>query len=180
MKRRVLVPVSTPLSYAVVAPVVTELARDPAIELVVAARHGGEALARQCLEIPFAFRAPWLARFIAFDVALCPGFYFRTVRKGPLVQVFHGVSPKNYAVAKEVSRFDRLYLTGEYHRAKFERAGLLGRDDPRAIAVGMPKTDALLVAPTAHERSEFHRELDLDPARRVRADAFGQPRFVDR
>lgn len=160
---KLLVPVSTPLSYAVVAPVLRELASKTRVEIVVAARHGGKELARECLGIPFTWRSVFAARFLPFDVALCPGFYFHGFARGKLVQTFHGVSPKNYAVAKDVLRFDRLLLTGPYHRAKFERAGLLDRSDPRAVDVGMPKTDPLVAPVVASERTDFHAALDLDP-----------------
>lgn len=162
--RRVLVPVSTPLSYAVVAPILRGLVAAGDVEVIVAARHGGEPLARQCLDVPFTWRSQLAARFTPFDVALCPGFFFRGFFGGRLVQTFHGVSPKNYAVAKDVLRFDRAFVIGPYHRAKFERAGLIPAGDPRAVEVGMPKTDPLLVAATPAERAALCARLDLDPA----------------
>lgn len=161
-RNTVLFTASTPLSYAVLAPIARGLAADRSLDLVVTGRHGGEALARECLGVPFRFLPPWIAKFKPFSVALCPGFFFHSFRRGGrLVQVFHGVSPKNYAVAKEVRRFDRLYVIGEYHRQKFERAGIVVPDDPRVVRVGMPKTDPLL-APNV-DRSILATEFDLDP-----------------
>lgn len=157
-------PASTPLSYAVVAPILRGLAEGGDVEIVISARHGGESLARRCLDLPFTWRSPLLARFVSFDVALCPGFFFRGFRGGRTIQTFHGVSVKNYAVAKDVLRFDRAFVIGPYHRAKFTRAGLLPEGDPRAIEVGMPKTDPLLVPMSSAERAAFCAGLDLDPS----------------
>ncbi len=160
-----LFPASTPLSFAVFAPLARALAADPRVAVVVSARHGGRALARSCLDFPFSYLPGLLARWARFDAAVCPGFFFRSRRAGRLIEMFHGVSPKNYAVRDEVARFDRLFLIGEYHRRKFVRAGLLAEDDPRGVQIGMPKTDRLLVPDAAC--AAFLESLDLDRSRPV-------------
>ncbi len=162
VQKCVLLPMSTPLSYAVVGPVARGLAADVRIRVVVSARHGGAALARECLDAPHEYRSLLRSRFTAYDLALCPGFFYRSFRRTPLVQMFHGVSPKNYAVAKDVARFQRLFLTGEYHRRKFVRAGLLLEEDPRGIRVGMPKTDPLVGS--LANRDLVALKFDLDPS----------------
>jgi len=97
----VLFPLSTPLSHAVVAPLVRELARDPSVEILVTARYGGKALAQELLPGAFRWVTPLLAPFVAVDAVVCPGYHFRSRRAAQLVEMFHGVSPKNYAVRKE-------------------------------------------------------------------------------
>ncbi|MBI4882090.1 MAG: hypothetical protein HY812_20875, partial [Planctomycetes bacterium] len=164
-RRRVLFPASTPLSFAVFAPLARALAADPRVAVVVTARHGGRALARACLDFPFSYMPGLLARWARFDAAVCPGFFFRSRRAGRLVEMFHGVSPKNYAVRGDAARFDRLFLIGEYHRQKFVRAGLLADGDPRGLRIGMPKTDRLLQPDAAC--AAFLRDLELDRSRPV-------------
>lgn len=161
MPRTVLFPASTPLSYAVFGPLARGLAADPRVAIFVTARHGGARLARECLDVPFRYVPNPIAPFRRFDLAVASGFYFRPRRRMLQVQIFHGVSPKNYAVRDEVRRFDRLFLIGEYHRRKFVRAGLLGEEDPRGLRIGMPKTDRL-VHPDAVTLA-FIRDLHLEP-----------------
>ncbi len=157
-----LFPLSTPLSYSVIAPVAREISRDPNVEVMITARWGGKRLARELLDFPFRWVTPLLAPLVATEVAVCPGFHFRSRRAAQLVEMFHGASPKNYAVRKEARRFDRLFLIGEYHRRKFVRTGVLREDDPKGVRVGMPKTDALL-GDRAAGRALLAR-LGLDPA----------------
>jgi len=163
-ERRVLFPVSTPLSFSVIEPLLQHLARDSRIEILITVRHGGRKLAAQCLRVPFTYVSGLPARFRRFDAAVCSGFFFHSRKIGQLVELFHGVSPKNYAVRDEVERFDRLFLIGEYHRRKFVRAGLLGEADPRGLKIGMPKTDRLVHQEQAGggDRSELIRALELD------------------
>jgi hypothetical protein len=163
-RRSILVPCSTPLSYAVVAPILRGLVAGGDVDVYVAARHGGTRVAAECLDVPFHYRHPVLARFVRYDVALCPGFYFGG-RCATKVQVFHGVSPKNYAVSRDVADFEHLFLIGEYHRLKFGRAGFLAPGDARGYAIGMPKTDPLATPLPAAERERRHAVLDLDPSR---------------
>ncbi|MFH0943941.1 MAG: CDP-glycerol glycerophosphotransferase family protein [Planctomycetota bacterium] len=161
-QRRVLFPASTPLSFGVVEPLMRVLSRDPRIEVLVTVRHGGRTLARQCLRERFTYVSGVSARFRKFDAAVCSGFFFHSRRSRLLVEMFHGVSPKNYAIRGEVRRFDRLFLIGEYHREKFVRAGLLGEHDLRGMRIGMPKTDPLAASGTGD--AELIRSLELDPA----------------
>lgn len=162
--RRVLLPGSTPLSFAVLAPFARALAARPEVRLYASARHGGAETARRCLPVPVRHVGGPAARLMRFDLALCPGYSFRNLRRSTVsVQVFHGVSPKNYAVRRESLRYHRLFLIGEYHRRKFVRAGLLDEDDPRGLRVGMPKTDPLRTADAAG-RARFLEQLDLDPS----------------
>lgn len=164
-RKRVLFPASTPLSYAVMRPLTAALATRPDVEVWITSRHGGLRLAERCLAHPLRYSHPLIARFRSFDVTICSGFSYHSRRGGMLVQMFHGVSPKNYAVQPQIDRYDRVFLVGEYHRRKFVRAGWLTEDDPRALRIGMPKTDPLLAAVT--DREAQLAELGLDPSRPV-------------
>lgn len=161
-RARIVFPCSTPLSYAVVAPVARALAADPRVEVVVTARHGGRREAERCLGFSFRYRNALVARFMRADAAVCAGYYFRAPRVRKWVEVFHGVSAKNYAVRSDAVRFSHLFLIGDYHRAKFTRCGLLAEGDPRGLSIGMPKTDPLAAGPP--DRA-WVGELGLDAAR---------------
>jgi CDP-Glycerol:Poly(glycerophosphate) glycerophosphotransferase len=63
---------------------------------------------------------------------------------GTRVQIFHGVSFRNRGVRPENLAYTTFFLIGPYMRRKFIDTGLVAEDDPRLVAVGFPKTDALL------------------------------------
>jgi hypothetical protein len=60
------------------------------------------------------------------------------------VQIFHGLSFRNKAVRSAQLGADYFFLVGPYMKRRFVAAGLLAPDDPRAIEIGFPKTDALV------------------------------------
>lgn len=105
-----------------------------------------------------------MTRFMPVDLYLSPNFSERLIPKFAKVkvQMFHGVSFKNYAVSDDLAAFQRWMVIGEYHRRKLVRAGIAAEDDPRVLRVGMPKTDALLGSRAAGK--ELVVELGLDPA----------------
>jgi hypothetical protein len=63
---------------------------------------------------------------------------------GTRIQIFHGVSFRNRGVRPENLAYTTFFLIGPYMRRKFIDTGLVAEDDPRLVAVGFPKTDALL------------------------------------
>ena len=63
---------------------------------------------------------------------------------GTRIQLFHGISFRNRAIRTDPRDSDFYFLVGPYMRRRFAAAGLIGRDDPRAVDVGFPKTDHLL------------------------------------
>ncbi|GAB4317943.1 MAG: hypothetical protein Kow0059_11120 [Candidatus Sumerlaeia bacterium] len=77
------------------------------------------------------------------------------------VQLFHGVSFRNFAVRADYLRFSRIFFPGRYHLEQYLRRGLLKEGDPRIALIGMPKLDAL--ANGAIRRDEVLESLGLDP-----------------
>ena len=63
---------------------------------------------------------------------------------GKRVQIFHGISFRNKAVRDENMACDHYFIIGPYMHRRFVESGLLAENDPRAIKIGFPKTDALL------------------------------------
>jgi hypothetical protein len=78
------------------------------------------------------------------------------------VQLFQGVSFRNFAVDEKYLAFDKLFFIGRYHLEQYLRRGLLQPDDPRIELIGMPKLDCLLDG--SIDRASVLRRLGLDPA----------------
>ena len=77
------------------------------------------------------------------------------------VQIFHGVSFKNYAVREKALKFDDLCLPGSYHVSRFQDAGLIRSDGSRCLVTGFAKTDPLALQ--SLDRDALLRGLELNP-----------------
>lgn len=108
-----------------------------------------------------------LARLLPVDLFVTPNFSekMHCERARRKVQIFHGVSFKNYCIKDKVLRYDRLFLPGPYHRRRFIEAGLFKEGDERLLLVGLPKLDRLVDG--SLDRRAILEELRLDPARRT-------------
>ncbi|MDH3427669.1 MAG: CDP-glycerol glycerophosphotransferase family protein [Gemmatimonadota bacterium] len=99
-----------------------------------------------------------------FDVAICAHtsdtLLPRSARRK--VQIFHGVSFKNFAVREKVLRFDLLCLPGRYHAERFRDCGLVRPGGSRCLLTGFAKADRL-VEP-GFQRERFLQNLGVDPA----------------
>ncbi len=172
--RSILFTATTPMNVAMWRPLFDRLRSDPRVRCVVTARHRarrfyaeierardpvGEAL-RGVEEI-----GDFRAHRRRFDLMVSPGYSFQGGRVGTRIQIFHGVSLKNYAVSERALAYDHLFLVGPYTRSKFVQSGLLEDDDPRFDEVGMPKLDRLLDGGLAREVAV--RAFGLDPSREV-------------
>jgi hypothetical protein len=78
------------------------------------------------------------------------------------VQIFHGVSFKNFAVREKVLSFHLLCLPGRYHATRFQERGLIRAEGSCALLTGFPKADRL-VEP-GFDRGAFLRAAGVDPA----------------
>lgn len=79
------------------------------------------------------------------------------------VQIYHGVSFRNFAVNSEYLRFDKLFFPGRYMMEQYLARGFLKEGDPRIELMGMPKLDRLVDGTISRE--DVLRPLGLDPAR---------------
>jgi hypothetical protein len=105
------------------------------------------------------------AREQAFDAVVCAHtsdalFPTHADRK---VQIFHGVSFKNFAVRPKVLRYDYLCIPGSYHARRFRECGLVRPEGPSCLLTGFPKSDQIARPPIDRER--LLRSIGLDPAR---------------
>lgn len=105
-----------------------------------------------------------LGRVLPVDACVTPSFNDRVqpLNARRTIQVFHGVSFKNYCIKEKARRYDRLYLPGRYHRRRYVEAGLFADDDPRLVVTGLPKLDRLVDG--SLERNAVLADLGLDPA----------------
>lgn len=79
------------------------------------------------------------------------------------VQIFHGVSFRNFAVNPEYLRFDKLFFPGRYMMEQYVARGILKEGDPKGEPMGMPKLDRLVNGELTRDREL--EKLGLDPAR---------------
>lgn len=106
-----------------------------------------------------------IARWIKYDLYLSPDMFLLSRRSRVRVHTFHGISIKGKAFSRKVLAYDKLFLIGPYQRRRFARLGVMAEDDPRFVAIGMPKTDALFDGSLSREG--YLRACGLDPARRT-------------
>lgn len=81
------------------------------------------------------------------------------------VQIFHGVSFRNRAIRPENMGWDYYFLIGPYMRRRFESAGFLEPNDPRALNIGFMKTDVFFDETT--NKSDAQQALGFDGSRPV-------------
>lgn len=102
-----------------------------------------------------------------FDVSICAHTSTSLLprRPGRSVQVFHGVSFKNFAVREKVLQYDVICVPGAYHAERFRQEGLLGRGPSTFLLTGFAKADQL-VAP-GFDREAYLGGLGVDASRPV-------------
>jgi hypothetical protein len=100
-----------------------------------------------------------------FDVLICShtsdDLFPRSVGKS--VQIYHGVSFKNYAVREKALAFDYLCLPGEYHARRYREQGLIREGGSTAFITGFAKNDALVDG--SLDRDGTLADLGLDASR---------------
>jgi hypothetical protein len=164
-----------PVHFLCFQPVYERLLRDPDVEVWLSGGYRRESDGRQWFDVKgFYDRLPASQdRVIPFeeafereyDVAICAhtsgSLLPRTA--GRTVQIFHGVSFKNFAVRDKVLQYDVICLPGLYHAQRFQQERLLKGSSSTFLVSGFPKADKL-VEP-GFDRDEFLRARKLDPSR---------------
>ena len=100
-----------------------------------------------------------------YDVAICSHTSDSLLprKAGQTVQIFHGVSFKNFAVRDKVLQYDVVCLPGPYHANRFRQEGLLEGSQSTFLLSGFAKADRFVEA--GFDRDGFLSERGLDPAR---------------
>lgn len=104
------------------------------------------------------------ARRQVFDVTVCAHTSDTLLpeQPGKTVQIFHGVSFKNFAVREKVLCYDYLCLAGRYHGERFRERGLIRVGAAACLITGFPKVDRLVASD--FDREGLLRAAGLDPA----------------
>lgn len=164
-----------PVHFLCFEPVYRRLAADPDVEIWLSGGYRRETEGRRWFELEGFYERMLDApeRVVPFDeaegrdwdVAICAhtSDTLLPTRFGKSVQIFHGVSFKNFAVREKVLQYDVLCLPGAYHAQRFRDQDLVGRDDTACLVTGFAKVDRL-VQP-GFDRDDYLRERGLDPSR---------------
>ncbi len=100
-----------------------------------------------------------------FDVVVCAhlsdALFPRSA--GRTVQIFHGVSFKNYAVREKALRFDYLCLPGHYHARRYRERGIVPPGGTQIFVTGFAKMDRLVSGEL--DRDRLLCAQGLDPAK---------------
>ncbi len=104
-----------------------------------------------------------LAKLKQWDMQICADFGFRSNKVALNVFLFHGISFRNPTVLKDICRFEKVFVVGNYMMRKIVSDGLIPADDSRLTLVGWPKLDALVNG--LFQRDEVLSRLRLNPER---------------
>jgi CDP-glycerol glycerophosphotransferase (TagB/SpsB family) len=162
-----------PVHFLCFRPVYERLLRDPDVEVWLSGGYRRESDGRSWFEVEGFYDRllPSPDRVIPFDqayereydVAICAhtsgSLLPREARR--TVQIFHGVSFKNFAVRDKVLQYDVICLPGPYHAQRFRDEGLLRGSGSTFLISGFPKTDRLV--DPGFDRDAFLRDRDLAP-----------------
>ncbi len=172
---RVLFSGYAPVHFLSFLPVYRELQNDPGVELWLSGgfRHkdadGTIRFESEGFYDPFDVDTSRVlpieeARQQDFDVLVCAhlsdSLFPRSVKR--TVQIFHGVSFKNYAVREKALRFDLLCLAGQYHASRYREQGLI-RNGSQVLMTGFAKMDQLVSGEL--RRDELLSRLGLDASK---------------
>jgi hypothetical protein len=81
---------------------------------------------------------------------------------GRTVQIFHGVSFKNYMVRPKALKFDILCLPGPYHARLYREHGFISDTGPEVFMTGFAKDDPLVDGSLV--RADLLARMGMDPA----------------
>lgn len=167
-----------PVHFLSFAPIYADLRYDPDFEVVLSGgfRHkspdGEVSFSSEgfydSLDVDPAHVVPVEeAQSIEADVVVCSHLSDSLLPKSAkhTVQLFHGVSFKNYAVREKALSFDFLCMPGPYHVRKYRERGLIRPDSSRLMMTGFAKMDALVDG--SLDRTRLLEKHGLDPDKKT-------------
>ncbi len=172
-KKRILFSGYAPVHFVCFLPVYQRLQQDPRVELWLSGGFKQEIDGETTYSLK-GFFDPFLinrdrvipieqARKEDFDVLVCAhlsdSLFPRSVKK--TVQIFHGVSFKNFAVREKALRFELLCLPGKYHASCYRERGLIRPNGSMCLLTGFPKMDAFFTG--ALDRNAILQRIGVDP-----------------
>jgi hypothetical protein len=171
------------MNYEMFRPIHARLNADPRFDVVLYGKSAGRSdagLFERAGALPARRRPNWMAKFAAPDVLFSADFLLATRRAGLSIQIFHGVSIKNYFLNERIHDYDRVFATGPYMLRRYAERGFFEAGDPRLLPVGLPKTDRLTDGSLDREASLTR--FGLDPSLRtvLYAPSWGEESSLDR
>lgn len=154
-----------PMNYEMFRPIHGRLLDDPRVKVVLYGKSAGRSdadLLDKIGALPARRRPNWLVKYTAPDVLFSADFLMATKRARMSIQIFHGVSIKNYFLNERIHHYDHVFATGPYMIRRYEERGFFEPGDPKLRHVGLPKTDRLTDGTL--DRTCFLEAAGLDPA----------------
>ena len=157
------------MNYAILKPIYLRLKEDDRLDIFFVLRFLEKRSTRnryQFLELRNEkVVSKRLAKLKKWDMQICADFGLRS-KKIPLnVFLFHGISFRNPTIIKDICRFEKVFVVGNYMMKKIVSDGLIPAGDSRLALVGWPKVDALVNG--LFHKDEILSGLRLRPDRRT-------------
>lgn len=175
--KKVLFYAESPVKLAIFKPLLRELEQDARIELYFAGKLQGHVGSKGMAELLGLEGVKTMGRgwstLHRFDLLVTADYeiwapYENSLlpaSRAPKVQLFHGASVRNGAVAPKMKRFQHWFVIGPYMERALVGNGYVRADDPGLHRVGMPKTDRLLDG--SLNRARITTDLRIDPTRKT-------------
>ena len=165
MTRRVAVAfrAKRPMNYEMFRPYHERLRLDPRFDVTLYGKslgHGDLAVLEAAL--PARRRPNWLCKFSAPDVLFSADFLLATGSARHSIQIYHGVSIKNYFLNPRIHDYTSVFALGPYMLRRYVEKGFFEAGDPRLKPVGFAKTDRLTNG--ALDARRTREQCGLDPA----------------
>jgi CDP-glycerol glycerophosphotransferase (TagB/SpsB family) len=154
-----------PMNYEMFRPLHARLLADARMKIVLYGKSAGRSdagLLDLAGALPARCRPNWLAKYTRPDVLFSADFLMATKRARTSIQIFHGVSIKNYFLNERIHDYDHVFATGPYMIRRYQEHGFFEEGDPKLLHVGLPKTDRLTDGSLNRER--FLESHGLDPS----------------
>ena len=135
-----------PMNYEMFRPLHARLLADARMKIVLYGKSAGRSdagLLDLAGALPARCRPNWLAKYTRPDVLFSADFLMATKRARTSIQIFHGVSIKNYFLNERIHDYDHVFATGPYMIRRYQEHGFFEEGDPKLLHVGLPKTDRL-------------------------------------
>ena len=164
-KKKILFFAKVPMNYIIFKPIYEKLKKDPRLELWFTSRYKGSLFPGKLYKIIGLGDEKLItyprASLMQFDIFISPEMPIYGGNRAKIkIHIFHGVSFKGGSISKEVFKYDKLFLYGEYQKRQFVERGILKEDDKRFEMIGMPKLDCLVDG--SLDRKKIIAELQLN------------------
>jgi len=164
-KKKILFFAKVPMNYIIFKPIYEKLKKDPRFELWLTSKYKGSLFPKKLYKMIGLGDEKLItylrASLMQFDIFISPEMPIYGGNQAKIkIHIFHGVSFKGGSISKEVLKYDKLFLYGEYQKRRFVERGILKEDDERFEMIGMPKLDCLVDG--SLDKNKIIANLQLD------------------